>query len=77
MAKLTQTKRERVGSEVFEVEYEEKKRTKIENESLVLEMISASLVNLTLLNEEPVSQERIAEWASVITQELKAAGKLA
>lgn len=74
MSKLT--KKERVGSEVFEVEYEEKKRTKIENESLVLEMISVSLSNLFGLNLGVPTPEVVEEWAAVITQELKAAGLL-
>jgi hypothetical protein len=46
MPKLKKTRRERVGSEIFEIEYEEKKRTKLTEESLAAGVIFRFLTDL-------------------------------
>lgn len=70
------TKRERVGTEVFDVEYEEKTRTKVTNESLALNMISVYLSNTLGISSTAPTPEQLVECAEAITLKLRQANLL-
>lgn len=73
MPKLTQTKRERVGTEIFEVEYEETTRTKVTGESLAYEIIFNHLSSPMTLDSDTLN---VAELANELTRILKVSNLL-
>jgi len=74
MAKLTQTRRQLVDGELVDIEYEEKTRTKVTQESIVFEAIRLFLSSALSLSTSQPTQAQIDEWSNNLAVELKQSG---